>query len=74
MTPAILAIDLGSSTVKAAVVDHGGVLLGTGAHPIDLTLGGEGARATSDGVDVAALRKQLIAALERNLEQPAVVE
>ncbi|MCH7942888.1 MAG: aspartate aminotransferase family protein [Proteobacteria bacterium] len=36
--------------------------------------GGEGARATSDGVDVAALRKQLVAALERNLEQPAVVE
>lgn len=43
MTPAILAIDLGSSTVKAAVVDHGGVLLGTGARPIDLTLGDDGA-------------------------------
>ena len=35
--------------------------------------GGEGARATSDRVDVAALHKQLIAALERNLEQPASV-
>ena len=36
--------------------------------------GGAGAQASSDGGDVAALRKQLIAALERNLEQPVTLE
>ena len=43
MIPAILAIDLGSSTVKAAVVDHSGALRGTGAGTIELILGGDGA-------------------------------
>ena len=32
------------------------------------------AQASSDGVDVAALRKQLVASLERNLEQPVTLE
>ena len=36
--------------------------------------GGEGSRATSDAVDVEALREQLIAALGRNLEQPASLD
>ncbi|MFP6729360.1 MAG: pyridoxal-dependent decarboxylase [Alphaproteobacteria bacterium] len=36
--------------------------------------GGEGASATSEGVDVTGLRKQLIAALGRNLEQPDAVD
>ncbi len=43
MIPAVLAIDLGSSTVKAAVVDHGGALRGTGDGTIDLILGENGA-------------------------------
>ncbi len=43
MNPAVLAIDLGSSTVKAAVVDHSGALRGTGAGTIDLLLGDGGA-------------------------------
>ncbi len=43
MKAAILAIDLGSSTVKAAVVDDGGVLLGTGHAEIDLILEEDGA-------------------------------
>ncbi len=43
MNPAILAIDLGSSTVKAAVVDHSGALRGTGAGTIELMLGADGA-------------------------------
>lgn len=38
MIPAILAVDSGSSTVKAAVVDHGGALHGTGAAHIELML------------------------------------
>jgi xylulokinase len=38
MIPAILAVDSGSSTVKAAVVDHGGALHGTGAADIELLL------------------------------------
>lgn len=43
MNPAVLAVDLGSSTVKAAVVDHAGALRGTGAGTIDLLLGEDGA-------------------------------
>ena len=43
MKPAILAIDLGSGAVKAAVVDDGGALLGTGDAEIDLILGQDGA-------------------------------
>ena len=43
MSPAILAIDLGSSTVKAAVVDDTGVLRGIGNAEIDLILAEDGA-------------------------------
>ncbi len=43
MKAAILAIDLGSSAVKAAVVDDAGALLGTGAAAIDLVVGEDGA-------------------------------
>ena len=39
MIPAILAVDLGSSSVKAAVVDHRGALGGTGSGAIALMLG-----------------------------------
>lgn len=38
MTPAILAVDLGSSSVKAAVVDQRGALHGTGSGVIELML------------------------------------
>ena len=43
MSAAILSIDLGSSTVKAAVVDNSGRLLGTGHGDIELRLGDDGA-------------------------------
>lgn len=43
MTPCILAIDSGSSAVKAAVVDVGGTVRGTGVAGIETILGAGGA-------------------------------
>ena len=49
MNPAILAVDLGSSSVKAAVVDRAGALRGTGTGTVDLLLGEGGAAEQSPG-------------------------